>query len=333
MAFPSFNPLDDPDIPVEEEFYPQPLTPRRRRRRPSLLLLRPSIVPPGVVSPNIASPSIVAPRAVLRSVLDESYQSLSLEPPQSPRLEALPVPAWPVVDETCILPPPSLEVSNNTTVLTNNDIRMFSHLLPYLRDDDKDNDDDRGDSAARRDEDIRIELTCEICMDAKLEMPHYLSTPSQDSTNSSKKRVWNAEPFAVTPCGHIFGYTCLSAAVWMDISRGKEPVCPVCRDRLVYTCGHLIKLRPYNVRVPRARQLPVTVLEGGAVPGHCIDCEQQNFEEHLSVMKSTIYPFERRCAYIDPSGDGPDQVDVLRTQLTRDLEKQFRENRDRMLRW
>ena len=312
MAFP--NNSDELGVPTERDPYPHPYT--RFHRSPPLLILHPSIVPPSI------TPS---------SVVDERYHSLSTEPPLSPKTKP-----ESAADQTASKPrlllPPSSESSDSQAVpvvLTNSDISMFTHLAPYLY---TANDSDGGEESgvAERRENTRVELNCVICLEAKLEMPAHLSTIPAEDTGTGPL---NVESFAVTPCGHILGYACLSASVWARISRGKEPVCPICRFSLVYGCGHLIPMRPYNVRVGRSRQLPVTLPEGGSISSTCRDCDAQEFEDNLGVMESLAYPYHRRCIYIDPAGDGIDQVDELRVALRNDLKKQYRENENRMIRW
>ncbi len=242
-------------------------------------------------------------------LLEGQYQPSPKQPP--PGLASMAS-----VDHACR--PASPVSPEPLVVLTNRDISLFSHLAPFIDEDD-----------VPRATDPRVDLDCTICGDYKLEMPEHASLFSPADGG-----LFNTEPFTVAPCGHLFGYHCLSSWVWEKIKNALVPSCPVCRFRFVYRdCGHLIRMRPYNVRVDRICQLPRTTPEGGEVPANCEDCEAEVFGEELERIGRLIYPQQSGNPCLDGKTDGPTRSEQLRQELRVTLLKLYRENKDRGLQW
>lgn len=210
-------------------------------------------------------------------------------------------------------------VSHPPVLLTNRDVSLFTHLAAFI---DEDGIDSRDHP--------RFDLDCNICGDYKLEMPRHASMYCPDDEDA----YFQVEPFAVVPCGHMFGYHCLSKWVWEEITDSKIPSCPVCRLKLVHAgCGHLVRIQPYNVRAPRRSQLPPTIHEGGTFNDFCEHCEHGIFEECLQELQVALYPVEPAGSYRDPWTDGVVRTDQLRRDMAANMQRLYRENASRMLRW
>ncbi|KAK7752768.1 Checkpoint protein hus1 [Diatrype stigma] len=196
---------------------------------------------------------------------------------------------------------------------------LFTHIAAFM---DEDGIDARDHP--------RLDLDCTICGEYKLEMPPHASMFSPDDQDA----YFQVEPFAVVPCGHIFGYHCLSKWAWEEITDSKPPTCPICRLKLVHPgCGHLVRIQPYNVRASRRSQLPGTIHEGGSLNDFCEQCEHEIFEEVLQEIQMAVYPHEPNGLYRDPRTDGADRTDQLRRDMAAYLQRLRRENTARMLRW
>ncbi|CAK7224369.1 Checkpoint protein hus1 [Sporothrix curviconia] len=68
------------------------------------------------------------------------------------------------------------------------------------------------------------------------------------------------ETWAILPCGHRFGDYCLK--VWLGMS--KDAMCPICRKKMMHTCGHPTLPRPTSPPVPDA---PEAQSEGKGASG------------------------------------------------------------------
>ncbi|KAI0970144.1 hypothetical protein F4678DRAFT_462944 [Xylaria arbuscula] len=87
---------------------------------------------------------------------------------------------------------------------------------------------------------VEIDLTCNICHIRHLRLHPWISGPGLAADPEP-------EPFCVLPCGHYFGFDCMSK--WHAL----HLVCPMCRFRLRYLdCGHCVPVKEVDVaeRVP-----------------------------------------------------------------------------------
>lgn len=73
---------------------------------------------------------------------------------------------------------------------------------------------------------------------------------------------------ALLPCGHFFGYECLSH--WLKT----KPQCPLCRFDLKYElCNHYVTPRLIP-SMEFLKGMPKTILEGGMIPDQCTTCRE-----------------------------------------------------------
>ncbi|KAI0103172.1 hypothetical protein GGR51DRAFT_573357 [Nemania sp. FL0031] len=106
--------------------------------------------------------------------------------------------------------------------------------------------------------DVNLAVDCGICGN-KLA----ITQPDNDDN----------ETFAVLPCGHVFGYRCISQ--WLH--RSQSPTCPTCRRSLQHLiCGHKIRPRQilgteFNIH----RDLEVVIEDGEDLPGRCASCQAE----------------------------------------------------------
>ncbi|KAH8202648.1 hypothetical protein TruAng_003134 [Truncatella angustata] len=136
------------------------------------------------------------------------------------------------------------------------------------------------------------------------------------------------EPLQVLPCGHLIGAKCLDTHFRYKNQLIREDLddhpnvdsalfvdCPMCRfpldhpgcrqhdpDKNVWHVRHTVELRPYNPTLPRAGQVPLTILEGGEVEFYCRHCilaiREQNFKMFSEVLDHLL-PNVANNRYID----------------------------------
>ncbi|KAI1504298.1 hypothetical protein F5X99DRAFT_423801 [Biscogniauxia marginata] len=174
-------------------------------------------------------------------------------------------------------PPPGLvRVSLPTPApirrITNNDVSLFSDIVPYFQT----GIDENGCP-------VSIDLTCQICSCRRLEMPGHVA-PTEPS---------EMEQLAVLPCGHMFGMGCIETWTNTQEEAGEEPSCPMCRFSLYYhdgDCGHMISVHPYDGSWSRHRQVPLTLPEGGFVPRVCEFCALDQISKCVRHINNIVFP-------------------------------------------
>ncbi|KAI1183081.1 hypothetical protein F5B17DRAFT_449003 [Nemania serpens] len=179
-------------------------------------------------------------------------------------------------------------------VVTNETVSLFSDFAHYL---------DTG-----RDEDghrVVLDLNCMICLERKLQLPACVTANYPPGLEGP-----SFEWLAILPCGHFFGSDCLEH--WLAESGFQSPdttaVCPLCRFKLMYSCGHFLSPREYNPVRTRAQQVPMTLPEGGAIPRSCPECHYERIKEAIEQLRHLLFPM-----YIVP-GDlvHPDSKEIMR---------------------
>ncbi|KAI8623261.1 hypothetical protein F5Y19DRAFT_389739 [Xylariaceae sp. FL1651] len=107
------------------------------------------------------------------------------------------------------------------------------------------------------------------------------------------------ETFAVLPCGHAFGYTCIR--VWLESNH--EPNCPICRKTMGHsTCRHIVDVQPivpgngYNIH-----QALSHVLSGNEqIPPVCPRCRGNSVQPEPNLYGQ---PPNSDFAEPDPTGN------------------------------
>ncbi|KAI1142849.1 hypothetical protein F5Y05DRAFT_420711 [Hypoxylon sp. FL0543] len=203
-------------------------------------------------------------------------------------------------------------------VLDQYDVSLFSDIVHYF---------DTGLDVHGKH--VIINIPCQICGDAWLEMPPAVSTRMQPEEKSK------LEPMAVLPCGHFFGARCMDR--WIRTRRSEElvPDCPVCRLPLAYEeCGHHVQIRHYDARFPRSGQLPLTLPEGGIIPYHCQGCRVEWIQFLGEQLAGTLYPREiPEEAFTDLSESGPGNFKQLRSLLRSDVLNTFFHTEQKFSHW
>ncbi|KAI1489726.1 hypothetical protein F5X96DRAFT_695569 [Biscogniauxia mediterranea] len=160
--------------------------------------------------------------------------------------------------------------------ITNQDVALFSDIAPYFE--------------TGIDEDghpVCIDLSCQICGYAKLEMPNKVAPRGSGIEHDP------VEGLSVLPCGHFFGSECIEQWIHTQEMEEKTPCCPMCRFKLFYPddyCGHAIPIHSYIGWLPRNRQTPLTIPEGGHVPGLCKMCTWDQISEHVRRLNNLVFP-------------------------------------------
>ncbi|KAK6948139.1 hypothetical protein Daesc_009903 [Daldinia eschscholtzii] len=191
------------------------------------------------------------------------------------------------------------ELAGNVRTLTNEDVSIFGDFAKYIE--------PGVDSAGRQ---IELDLTCSISH-ASLDVYTRNSKP-RDPNDAAR-----AEPMAVLPCGHFFGYRGIDDWIRTRIVDEMPPDCPICRFFLTYPqCGHEIKIRPYDARFQRDGQLPLTIPEGGTVPKYCLRCRFDYIRAVSQQLAYEIYPDNIPSrAFINPRACGPDEFEDKRMKM------------------
>ncbi|KAK9418146.1 hypothetical protein SUNI508_08340 [Seiridium unicorne] len=168
---------------------------------------------------------------------------------------------------------------------------------------------------------VAVEAPCPVC-GCLLELPSTVM-PTQYAD-------LEVEPLVVLPCGHLFGFHCLSTYLeYKDemIADDRlynpyvEPMCrdcPLCRFRLVHGhegCNHNIEFGPYEPQCPRAEQLPLTILEGGFVDDVCRSCILGDTRAEIEDFCQSIVPDMGTRRYRNAEVLGPDHVNSIRSNL------------------
>ncbi|KAI1266825.1 hypothetical protein F5Y18DRAFT_425375 [Xylariaceae sp. FL1019] len=157
--------------------------------------------------------------------------------------------------------------------ITSEDVSLFSEFASYL---------DTGVDEAGRS--VALDLTCLICQENYLEVPESVAC---------HRPVDCVEGLAVLPCGHFFGSDCLYRWLKMTFEGeddAADPCCPLCRFKMLYRCDHLIQAKEYEPYWERARQIPLTIPEGGRVPEQCDDCYRDACGDIMAQLKEVIVP-------------------------------------------
>jgi hypothetical protein len=180
---------------------------------------------------------------------------------------------------------------------------------------------------------VRVDLSCAIC-DRILALPEAVSTVGHIDAD--------IEPLVVTPCGHLLGYHCLEIHCRYrdedDEERLLDPPggrnCPVCRFKFLYPlCRHRMKLRPYDIKVARHQQTPLTILEGGMVPEQCPECDRKDAEACISELVHELLPDAGEDGHYVQSAYADTWMGDMRTWLKKTM-RQARNWRDEaILRW
>ncbi|KAI5926868.1 hypothetical protein F4810DRAFT_653868 [Camillea tinctor] len=160
--------------------------------------------------------------------------------------------------------------------ITDQDVSIFSDIAPYF----ETGIDEHGHP-------VRIDLRCQICQCSRLEMPCCVAPRGPGVLDHP------VEPLSVLPCGHMFGSSCLEK--WVSSQEEEEviPCCPMCRFELIYRddyCGHVLPVQPYDIRLPRNQQTPLTLPEGGCEPEACRSCTRDQMYEHARYVSDLALP-------------------------------------------
>ncbi|KAJ2988308.1 hypothetical protein NUW58_g4047 [Xylaria curta] len=147
---------------------------------------------------------------------------------------------------------------------------------------------------------VNIHLTCDICQDRRLWLPHWIDGHSHLNTPE------HIEELCVLPCGHFFGFNCIVKWTEQQKLDSVHPACPKCRFELIYPeCEDPITLKPIGslseyhpgelahivpyTRVHRLQGDKKTFVDASAwspdredeaadnfgVPGQCYECERE----------------------------------------------------------
>ena len=120
-----------------------------------------------------------------------------------------------------------------------------------------------------------VTVNCAICREGPLRI-HGLDLEQPTATLASADE---GEHGLILPCGHIFGDKCVKE--WRTLNA--DPTCPLCGFSLLFEgCEDEIPgiLAPFHRgAVKTAHRIPLTISEGGVVPGNCQKCERDIFIE------------------------------------------------------
>jgi hypothetical protein len=107
-------------------------------------------------------------------------------------------------------------------------------------------------------------LTCIICQESALEYKF----------ESADRDEYNDTTPAILPCGHVFGWGCLT--LWLE----SHDSCPSCRLKLSYElCDHRVQPRPIN-----QAQLPFVPEIGGPLPDQCKICRMKTSQVCAQIV-------------------------------------------------
>ncbi|KAI1300954.1 hypothetical protein F5Y03DRAFT_222726 [Xylaria venustula] len=88
-----------------------------------------------------------------------------------------------------------------------------------------------GRATTGTDLEVKIDLTCDICLIRHIKLPPWVRGPESAADR-------NSEGLCVLPCGHYFGYDCMS--IWCKL----HGECPKCRYELIHLdCEHRIEIK------------------------------------------------------------------------------------------
>ncbi|KAI0876312.1 hypothetical protein GGS24DRAFT_514262 [Hypoxylon argillaceum] len=158
-------------------------------------------------------------------------------------------------------------------VVSNANASLFSDFAPYL---DTGHDEDNNP--------VVVDLTCLICLQRKLDVPDRVTASDFNHARGAR------ESMTILPCGHFFGSGCM--ARWIMENEWQEIIwhCPICRFELVYDCGHEIEPLEYDPDCRRARQVPMTLPEGGEIPHSCNECVDDEIDESIERLRRLLFP-------------------------------------------
>ncbi|KAI0594489.1 hypothetical protein F4775DRAFT_596271 [Biscogniauxia sp. FL1348] len=190
--------------------------------------------------------------------------------------------------------------------ITNQDVALFSDIAPYF----ETGIDEHGHP-------VCIDLSCQICGCSRLEMPQIVA-PREPSIAEDP-----VEGLAVLPCGHFFGSNCIEKWIHTQEMAEEVPCCPMCRFELIHPddyCEHAIQIQPYNGSLPRNRQTPLTLPEGGRVPDLCDICTWDHISQHVRRLNNLVFP-QLPAGNFGPAlgARGPDMMAQVAMDLGNDV--------------
>ncbi|KAI0197594.1 hypothetical protein F4808DRAFT_438616 [Astrocystis sublimbata] len=122
---------------------------------------------------------------------------------------------------------------------------------------------------------VTIDLTCGLCRDRHLMLPHWVDNKSLGMSDDEKEKL------CVFPCGHFFGLDCVKN--WVACNQAVRDGCdrcPMCRFPLRYTmCGHRVKFSIYD----HTTQNP---------PGHLVPTKKQESKPDATSVGDGTVPAE-----------------------------------------
>ncbi|KAI0972784.1 hypothetical protein F4678DRAFT_478631 [Xylaria arbuscula] len=138
---------------------------------------------------------------------------------------------------------------------------------------------------------VLVDLTCMICCENKLQVPHRVMPASSGSDDADGK----TESISVLPCGHFFGTKCLQK--WLVVAERQDENgvahCPVCRFSMIYQCGHILFPQRYDPDYRRRARVALTIPEDGLVPEMCRSCHEGEIDDALDRLQRLLFPLAR----------------------------------------
>ena len=142
----------------------------------------------------------------------------------------------------------------------------------------------------KKDPDVvhRLDLDCPICFE-RMTIKRY--EHDFKKLTSSGRRV--SHRASISPCGHMFGDSCIYKMLNSDQNSDKKSACPICRLSLKHEfCSHAIEgaAMPHrweaDDQLQDMEKLPLTVSEGGKLSSSCIECL---LARSLSGLRNTAH--------------------------------------------
>lgn len=142
----------------------------------------------------------------------------------------------------------------------------------------------------------RPNIKCSLCLETDLELRSPMEPPGDHTP-------------ALLPCGHVFGYHCLS--IWRRQSGNRS--CPACRTSFEYPlCQHPVPAKLLDA-VSVFTLPPTLAEEAGCIPDECHDCRWKTsrklFESNVDFHKAD---FDRLRADFSESPGGRAKEALLR---------------------